>query len=128
MHALIIEDNYLLAMTVEDVLGRLGWQSFAVAASVADAIAAAELRCPDLIIADQRLDCGTGTEAVRRICSGKSIPVVFVTGSASEVRAELAEAIIVDKPFGEARLHAAVRQALTRPYCAPAPEPERRAY
>ncbi len=122
MHALIIEDSYLLAMTVEDALGPLGYTSFAVAASVADAIAAAEARCPDIIVADHRLDRGTGTEAVRRICSGKTIPVVFVTGSASEVLAELSDAIVVDKPFAVPRLHAAVRQALTRPYCASAPE------
>jgi DNA-binding response OmpR family regulator len=128
MHALIIEDSYLLAMTVEDALSPIGYSSFDFAASVADAIAAAERRCPDLIVADQRLDNGTGTEAVRRICSGRTIPVVFVTGSASEVRAELAEAIIVDKPFAEARLHAAVREALGRPYCGAATEPGSRAY
>jgi DNA-binding response OmpR family regulator len=129
MHALIIEDSYLLAMTVEDALIPLGYESFDIVASVADAVAAAERRCPDLIVADQRLDKGTGTEAVRRICSGKTIPVVFVTGSASEVLAELAEAIIVDKPFAEASLHAAVREALGRPYCGvgAGPEPEPRA-
>ncbi|MDP9415252.1 MAG: response regulator [Pseudomonadota bacterium] len=116
MHALIIEDSYILAMTIEDALRPLGYVSFDLAPNVAAALAAAEDRCPDLIVADQRLDTGTGTEAVRRICAGKPIPVVFVTGSASEVRAELPLAIIVDKPFGDAALHGAIMRAVANPF------------
>lgn len=117
MHALIIEDSYLLAMEVEDALRPLGYLSFDIVPDVAGAIEAAEARCPDLIVADQRLDAGTGTEAVRRICAGKTIPVVFVTGSASEVRAEFPLAIVVEKPFGRAALHGAIGRALAEPYC-----------
>lgn len=116
MHALIIEDNYILAMQVEDSLRPLGYVSFDIAPSTAAAIAAAEERCPDLIVADQRLETGTGTEAIRRICQGKFIPVVFVTGSASEVRAEFPSAIIVDKPCHDAMLHSAIKQARADPY------------
>ncbi len=116
MHALIIEDSYILAMTVEDALRPLGYSSFEVAPDVAAALAFAEARCPDLIVADQRLDSGTGTDAVRRICSDKPIPVVFVTGSASEVRAELPSAIIVDKPFSDAALHGAITRAIAAPF------------
>ncbi len=117
MHALIIEDSFILAMTIEDALRPLGYRSFDIAPNVALAIEAAEARCPDLIIADQRLDSGTGTEAVRRICADKPIPVVFVTGSASEVRAELPLAIIVDKPFADAALNGAIMRAVESPFC-----------
>ena len=116
MHALIIEDSYVLAMALEDALRALGYVSFDLAANVAEAIAAAEARCPDLIVADQRLDSGTGTDAVRRICSEKPIAVVFVTGSAEEVLAELPLAIIVEKPFAHATLHGAIGKALASPY------------
>jgi CheY-like chemotaxis protein len=116
MHALIIEDSYLLAMEVEDSLRPLGYLSFDIAPDVAGAIEAAEARCPDLIVADQRLDSGTGTDAVRRICAGKMIPVVFVTGSASEVLAELPVAIVVEKPFARAAFQRAIDRAVTEPY------------
>ena len=117
MHALIIEDSYLLAMAIEDALSPLGYSSFDVAPDVPAALAAAEARCPDLIVADQRLDSGTGTEAVRRICAEKPIPVVFVTASANEVRADLPRAIIVDKPFDGMALHRAVGRAVADPFC-----------
>ena len=117
MHALIIEDSFILAMEVEDALRPLGYASFDIVPDVAAALAAAEVRCPDLIVADQRLDCGTGTEAVRRICASKPIPVVFVTGSAGEVRAQLPLAVIVEKPFARAALYGAVTRAVAEPYC-----------
>jgi DNA-binding response OmpR family regulator len=116
MHALIIEDSFLVAMTVEDALRPLGYLSFDIAVNVSEAIAAAERCCPDLIVADQRLETGTGVEAVRRICAEKSIPVLFVTASASEVHAELPGAILLHKPFQGTALHAAVREALAKPY------------
>ena len=116
MHALIIEDSFILAMEVEDALRPLGYTSFDIAPDVAAALAAAEARCPDLIVADQRLDSGTGTEAVRRICTEKPIPVVFVTGSAREVRADLPYAIIVEKPFHHRVLHSAISRATAEPY------------
>jgi DNA-binding response OmpR family regulator len=117
MHALIIEDQYLLAMALEDALRELGYGSFDIATSVTAAITAAEGRCPDLIVADHRLDSGTGTEAVRRICAGKTIPVIFVTGSGDEVLSELPLAIIVEKPLTHGALGPAVARAQAQPYC-----------
>ena len=117
MHALIIEDSFLVAMTVEDALRPLGYASFDIAVNVSEALAAAEGRCPDLIVADQRLESGSGVEAVRRICAGKPIPVLFVTGSASEVYAELPGAIVLQKPFHDTALRAAAARARAEPYC-----------
>jgi DNA-binding response OmpR family regulator len=116
MHALIIEDEYLLAMALEDALRELGYESFDIATSVPAAIAAAEERCPDLIVADQRLDSGTGTDAVRRICAGKTIAVVFVTGSGEEVLAELPLAVVLEKPLALGALDRAVARARAEPY------------
>lgn len=115
MHALIIEDEFFITMVLEDALRKLGYYSFDVADCVAEAVLAAEQRCPELIIADQRLADGKGTDAVRAICSGKPIPVVFVTGSAGEVAEALPMAVIVQKPFHEHVVHAAVRHARSNP-------------
>lgn len=114
-HALIIEDELLLALSVEEALRQLGYSTFEIATSKSEAIASAERKCPDLIVADHRITDSTGTEAVQAICSEKAIPVVFVTGSEAEVRAHLPEALIVAKPFTHSRLESAVRSAMARP-------------
>jgi CheY-like chemotaxis protein len=115
VHALIIEDEFFITMMMEDALRPLGYSSFDVAGCVAEALQAAEERCPDLIVADERLADGRGTDAVRAICSDRQIPVVFVTGSAEEVAAVLPDAIIVQKPFQTGNVHAAVHEARAKP-------------
>ena len=49
MHALIIEDECLIAMAIEDALRDCGFTSFDVAVSADEAVAAAARKCPDLI-------------------------------------------------------------------------------
>ena len=114
-HALIIEDEFLLAFTVEEALSQLGYASFEIATSMSEAVAAAERKCPDLIVADHRILDGTGTEAVMTICSDKVIPVVFVTSSGTEVREHLPDALVVPKPLTLPELEAAVKAAVEHP-------------
>lgn len=114
-HALIIEDEFLLAFTVEEALSQLGYATFEIATTMTEAITAAEKRCPDLIVADHRIMDGTGTEAVMTICSEQVIPVVFVTGSEPEVRAHLPDAVVVPKPLSLPELETAVKTARERP-------------
>lgn len=115
MQALIIEDEYLIALAIEDALSELGYTGFVFADSVAGAIEAAGDKTPDLIVADHRISDGTGTEAVKAICSRKPIPVVFMTGSGEEVLEELPNAVIVLKPFSLPLLEAAIKQAIEHP-------------
>jgi CheY-like chemotaxis protein len=108
MHALIIEDEPIIAMLIEDHLRTLGYSSIDFAVTEADAVAAAGRRCPDLITSDVRLPEGCGIAAVETICGGRHIPVVFITATAADVRARLSEAIVVAKPFGPSHLREAV--------------------
>ena len=100
MHALIIEDEPITAMLIEDELRALGYASVDFAVTEAEAVAAARRRRPDLVTADVRLPEGCGIAAVETICDGQRIPVVFITGNATEVRTRLRAAVIVSKPFG----------------------------
>jgi CheY-like chemotaxis protein len=111
VHALIIEDDGLIALAIEEALRDCGCSSFAFASSLDEAVAAARERCPDLITADVRLAPGSGIDAVESICAEKPIPVVFVTGTGHEVRERLPDHILVDKPFLAAQLVEAVRLA-----------------
>ena len=114
--ALIIEDELLLAFSIEEALRGLGYTTFEIVTSVRGAIEAAERQCPDLIVANHQIVDGTGTDAVLAICAQRTIPVVFVTGSRAAVRERLPDAFIVDKPFSIPHLSKAVAAAVDRPF------------
>ena len=112
MHALIIEDESLIAMAIEDVLRDCGFTSFDVAVSADEAVAAAARKCPDLITADVELRPGCGITAVQSICSARPIPVVFITGSPGEVRIRMPGHRLVEKPFSAERIMDATRLSM----------------
>ncbi|WP_184717634.1 response regulator [Caulobacter sp.] len=114
-HVLIIEDEILVAFEVEALLAEMGFTSFDIADSPADALAMATANPPDLITADYRIVGGTGLEAVEAIqrLLGR-IPVVYVTGNAEQLRGQVKP--IVDKPISRRHLAAAcVDVGLPRP-------------
>jgi len=108
MHALIIEDEPLIALLIEDRLRALGYLTFDFAATQTEAVAAATRRCPDLITSDVRLPEGCGIAAVETICGGGPIPVVFITATAWQVRERIRDAAVVEKPFAAAQLDRAL--------------------
>ena len=112
MHALIIEDEPLIAMASEDALRDCGFTSFDFAVSVDEAVAAAERQCPDLITADVDLRPGCGIAAVQSICSVRPIPVLFITGSPTEVRIRMPGHALVEKPFSATHIAAATKLTL----------------
>jgi len=109
-HALIIEDEILIAMEVEALLEEQGFDSFDIAESPEQALICAMRRAPDLITADYRIVGGTGIEAVAAIQAELGpIPVVYVTGNADQLhgRAQM----VVDKPISPRRLAEACARA-----------------
>ena len=111
MHALIIEDEPIVAMSIEMDLAELGYTSCDIAATEAEALAAADRHAPDLITSDVRITSGNGVSAVRSILSTRNVPVVFITASADEVRKALQSPVIVEKPLLRHRLVEAIRRA-----------------
>ena len=98
-HALIIEDEMIIALEVEDLLRERGFRSFDVAASPEDALTYALRRRPDLITADVRIVGGTGIEAVRAITRAVGpVPHLFVTGNVEMLAGE-SSAPVVEKPI-----------------------------
>ena len=115
MHALIIEDQLIYASIIEYVLRDCGFDSFHVAASKDAAVAAARSRRPDLITADVMLETGCGLEAIDAIdASSESIPVIFITGAAAEIRDRVTDRPVLNKPFSEETLTYAVAASLAR--------------
>ena len=115
MHALIIEDEMMIAAAIEFVLRDCGFDSFDVAASAYEAIRAAARHFPDLITADITLSEGDGIDAIRIICRNPAIPVIFITGhAAAEIRAKVPKYPVLTKPFSEQTLTYAVAASLGR--------------
>ena len=117
MHALIIEDDYLIGRSLQDMLTDLGFTAFSFAKSEDAAILAATgTERFDLVTADVRLLPGDGVKAAEAIRARREIPLVFVTAYAEElsdrIRSDLPGVPIVQKPVKAAEFEAAVRQAL----------------
>jgi CheY-like chemotaxis protein len=69
----------------------------------------------DLVVTDIRLPGIQGPELVRRMREVREVPVVFVSGYADDLAADLRAASrtrVVDKPFDAETLGAAVRSVL----------------
>jgi DNA-binding response OmpR family regulator len=109
MHALIIEDESLIAMAIEDSLRGCGFTSFDFAVSAEEAVAAAAGKCPDLITSDVQLRPGFGITAVQSICSEQPIPVLFITGRPGEVRMRMPGHALVEKPFDADHIMEAIK-------------------
>jgi CheY-like chemotaxis protein len=111
-HALIIEDEILIAFEVEALLAEQGFTSFDIAESPQDALAMAMARTPDLITADYRIIGGTGVEAVEAIHKQLgAIPVVYVTGNSDLLLGR--EPPVVGKPISPRRLAEACARAFS---------------
>ena len=112
-HALIIEDEMIIALEVEGLLADLCFTSFDVADTPAQAVAAARARRPDLVTADYRIIGGTGLDAVAGIVSAIGpVPVIYVTGN-PDIVLKRGLAPVVDKPIAPRALAEACRLVRT---------------
>jgi CheY-like chemotaxis protein len=113
MHALIIEDQPLIAMMIEEELAEQGYTTFDVATRQADAVQLAVKRCPDLITADYKLIEGTGINAVREFALIRRSQLFTLPGALDELA--IPDAVILPKPFRSRDLREAVRRAIAAP-------------
>jgi CheY-like chemotaxis protein len=113
-HALIIEDDPLIAASIEDELGQLGFSSFGVARSEREAVMFAAGRPPQFITVDAKLEQGNGIQALIEICQTRAVPSIVVTGTPFEVL--LPGVVTLGKPFNRAAFRVAYEQAITRPF------------
>lgn len=110
-HALIIEDEMLIALEVESLLHDFGFESCDIVDNSKDAVTSALAHRPDLVTADLRIVGGTGLEAVRAITAALGpVPHIYVTGNA-EMLAGATAAPVVDKPLTRRALAEACERA-----------------
>ncbi len=114
---LIVEDEFAVAMELEDHLGALGYtvvDHVMTGAAAIDRAAGADL---DLVLMDVHLDGPMdGVEAARTIREDHPLPVVFVTAYSDDETLQRATDTTpfgyVVKPFNEREIYAAVEVAL----------------
>jgi CheY-like chemotaxis protein len=77
---LIIEDEPLISLDLSEIVESLGHRVTTVARTADQAVAAAQLERPGLVLADIQLaDGSSGLDAVREILGTYEVPVIFVT-------------------------------------------------
>jgi CheY-like chemotaxis protein len=82
LHALVIEDEALVALLIQDALFDVGFGSVDCVSNVDDARRSFAQRRPDLITADCRLPNNLdGLAFALELVGGTSIPVVAITGT-----------------------------------------------
>lgn len=111
---LVVEDEAIIGMLLSEVLTGMGHKVCAVVASEDEAVEAAALHLPDVLIVDVGLAAGSGVSAVDTILATRFVPHVFTTGNALKVRLQKPDAVILEKPFDEADLAEAITFALSR--------------
>ena len=112
---LIIEDEPLIAMDLENLVQDLGHRVVGIARTHKEAIEAAQLKRPGLILADIQLaDGSSGLEAVNEILVGFEVPIIFITAFPERLltgaRAE--PTFLLTKPFDTNMVRALISQAL----------------
>ena len=113
---LIVEDEFAVAMELEDHLGAMGYTVIDHVMTGAEAVERAEQTDPDLVLMDVRLDGPMdGVEAARRIRASRSLPVVFVTAYSDDDTLERATETTpygyIVKPFDRRELYATLEVA-----------------
>ena len=110
-HALIIEQNMVIGSALSKRLADLGFVSFDHVWTEEDAVEIANMRPPDLILVGDSLETGDTTEAARRICEKRDVPVLLVTTDSARAKQRLSDGAVLDGPFAFSRIPEAVHIA-----------------
>lgn len=114
---LVVDDEQIIAVDLERTLAQLGYDVVGVAGSSEEAVRLSGETCPDLVLMDIQLKGqDDGIAAAAKIRRNWHIPIVFVTGNASEFVVDRAKAVdplgYIAKPFTRTELSATVAVAL----------------
>lgn len=115
---LIIEDEVMIAWTIESLLLDAGFTDIAIASDAMEASTASIEAVPTLVVSDINLGAAIdGVEASIAICQAANIPVLFVTAYADEAtRSRIASHFptseLLRKPVDGPTLVNAVHRAL----------------
>lgn len=116
---IIVEDESIIAMDIEVVLGQRGYRVLATVSDADEAVLKTGELSPDIVLMDIVLDGDkSGIEAAQRITALYDVPVLFVTSHADEHTVRLARETgpygYILKPVSDAELLISVEMVLYR--------------
>lgn len=119
VQVLIVEDEYILAINLQETLETLGYTVVDIADTAEAAIEKATQLRPTLILMDIRLRGEIdGIQAAEQIWQQLQIPVIYVTGHSDKSTVERATLTFpfgyILKPIREQELYVAIQTALNR--------------
>ncbi|MDQ2094971.1 response regulator [Rhodalgimonas zhirmunskyi] len=113
---MVIEDEAIIAMDLQDIIGDMGHAITGVARTASAAVELFSKERPDLILSDIQLaDGSSGIDAVNEILKAAGdIPVIFITAFPERLlTGERPEpAFVITKPYNEDQVRSAVSQAM----------------
>lgn len=112
LRILVVEDDVMIGGLLAETLEDLGHIVCAVETNAANAVAAAALHHPDLMIVDVGLGEASGVAAVKEILRSGFVPHVFATGDALRDLSLGPEAVLIQKPFRGPDIVLAIERAL----------------
>ena len=117
--ALIVEDEYLFALSLAADMQALGFASYGLAANGQDAFLQAMEDAPDIVLMDVKLEGShEGIEVSKKLREACEARIVFVTGytdpdTVKRIRKEVPGAPLLPKPVWGDRLADAVKAVMT---------------
>jgi len=112
LRILVLEDDAMIGMLLGAMLEEMGHTVCAIVAEETDAVSAAALHRPDLMIVDARLGIGSGLAAMDEILRAGFVPHFFISGNIAKVTAVLPDSVVLEKPFRELQLTRTIELAL----------------
>lgn len=113
LRILIVEDEILVAMNLEDMLGELGHNVVSIATRITQASALASSSEIDLAILDLNLS-GVLSFPVADMLRQRRIPFMFATGYGSQGMTEnYRDEVVMVKPYGLHELQSAINNVIS---------------
>lgn len=113
--ALVVEDDPILALSIEDILLNAGSPGVTVCSSTRQALAALEKQRPDVLVLDVHLvdrDDGWAVAELVHELGPQQPRIVFSTGNPQAIPPEIAEmGLVLTKPYAPEALIEAVRDS-----------------
>ena len=112
---LIIEDEPIIALDIEALVGDLGHRVVGIARTHREAVILVASKTPGLVLADIQLaDGSSGLDAVNEILTAVNVPVIFITAYPERLLTgdKPEPAFLITKPFQPDAVKAAISQAL----------------
>lgn len=112
LRVLVVEDEMIIAMLLEDVLGELGHQVVGVAMRLPQAMELAGSVEADLAILDINLD-GKKSFPIAQMLVDRGVRIIFASGyGAPGLEDPFRDAVVMKKPFEPPDIEAAIRRAM----------------